>query len=72
MTRKQAARLEYIKIGWKCSCGKKMEDDKPCMRTVGGCSGGHQNEYCYCPSMEVRADLRCSCGVVSDLKIDLW
>lgn len=56
-------RVDFVGLAVIYYCDGNLKASKPSIEYEGGCWGGHgDGEYCYCPSVEVTAEVDCSCG----------
>jgi len=71
MKRKKALYGVYgqLEISWECpSCRSVTQHNIEISDIEGGCTGGHDGGYCYCPSREYRETLTCpSCSTETEV-----
>lgn len=60
----------YLK--WKCGYCDQTNESSLGVTEIehdGGCSGGHGDNYCYCPPISLHVKVTCECKKRSDIEL---
>jgi hypothetical protein len=56
-------KAEFVGLAVTYHCDGSVKVAKPSIDYEGGCMGNHpEGSYCYCPSVEIVAEVACVCG----------